>query len=72
MITIEKNIPIPFKRTYRSKYPWQDMKVGDSFFIKEANPKNIAAAVYSAAKRFEGKQFLWRDMDGGIRVWRVK
>ena len=67
-ITIEKNIPMP-ARTRTSKYPFDKLTVGDSFFV-QAKKGTLAAAANSAAKRL-GWKFSVRVVEGGVRVWRV-
>lgn len=48
MFTIEKNIPIPekgaFARGGTPKYPWNEMKVGDSFLVLFENYVRRASA----------------------------
>ena len=74
---IEKEIPIPPLRREDRKYPFADMDVGDSFFIRfsvEARKKNqskIGAAIGGYSRRNSGKKFSARCVDGGIRVWRI-
>ena len=72
MFQIEKNVPIPPRREYKTKYPWDEMDVGDSFYVPNTKSGSIACGVYRASKRFEGKKFISRSEAGGIRVWRVK
>ncbi len=86
-IKIEKNIPIPSsvtrKDTGRSKYPFLEMEVNDSFLItvESLNKKqieNARVAILSAARRLkqQGKLekrlvFISKVLPEGIRVWRV-
>jgi hypothetical protein len=64
-IKIEKNIPMPnFSRT---KYPFDQMKVGDSFF---ASKPTLGSSIMSAEAR-TGFSFKSKFQDGGTRVWRV-
>lgn len=75
---IETGITIPAKNTRRknlsrSKYPFADLKVGQSFFIpgerKKINP-------YTYTVRLKPRKFTTRSAthDGvsGIRIWRIK
>ena len=36
MITIEKGIPMPEQKRH-AKYPWDQLEVGDSFFIPNSS-----------------------------------
>lgn len=69
MIPIDKNMPIP-PRAQR-KYPWGEMEIGDSFFVKGRNVKDFHAQIYMAGRRFKRK-FALRKTDEGIRVWRIE
>lgn len=72
MFEIEKGVPIP-EITHASKYPFEKMEVGDSFFVEGDEAKNrlySSASVYS--KRHGGKtKFVVRGVDGGARCWRT-
>ena len=84
MLAIEKNIPMPEARSGRQPeggYPFQKMKVGDSFLVPVApktSPKTVTArrrlmnSHCQKAKARTGYQFSLRTMKNGIRVWRVK
>ena len=65
---IEKNIPAPKSR---SKYPFREMEVGNSFWSDNANIRSIATR---AGKRL-GYAFSTRaELNGdvkGFRVWRT-
>jgi hypothetical protein len=64
--TIQSDVPIPL---CRSKYPWAEMKVGDSVFI----PKKLASvsnASTSWAVRNNAK-FTHRTEGTGTRIWRI-
>lgn len=71
-IKIEKNVPCPKNFT---KYPFDEMDVGDSFFV-EAQGKTINAALISWKRRKKnigsGKKFIRRTVNGGQRVWRIE
>lgn len=70
-IDIDKNIPIPIMQQKR-KYPWEQMAVGDSFFIAGASVTPICNAANYASKRLGGWKFTSKTVDGGVRVWRIK
>ena len=71
MLKIESNVPMP---SPRSKYSWDQMKVGDSVLL---NGEVKVQAVFAAAQGFALKQnprwkFSSRTMPDGIRLWRVE
>ena len=71
---IDKNIPLPSLHKYTEKYPWADMKPGDSFFIEMGTPANIGACM-SARKKY-GERYVSRTVTEngvkGVRVWRIE
>lgn len=68
---IEKGIPVPSHRGAPSKYPWEQMEVGDSFFVPaEDTTKNFGSLARTSGKRM-GAKFTSRKLDGGWRVWRI-
>jgi len=70
MIQIESNVPMPSK--YRSKFPFEEMKVGDSFLVESERQRVSAknAAGFYAAKH--GGKFVSRKVEGGYRIWRTE
>jgi hypothetical protein len=69
---IEKNVPIPKNGLHgRNKYPWREMKVGDSFLFAKDITKATAYANAHAASR-AGLKFLTRRTEKGFRCWRVE
>lgn len=71
--TIEKGIPVP-KMTgagRKTKYPFESMQVGDSFFVKDGTVKTLSRSCGTYGKRLERK-FASRTVEGGARVWRVE
>ena len=70
---IESGIPIPGGRrqAHNKKYPWNELDVGQSFFVPGVAANNFASQASRAGKTY-GRRFVVRSMDGGIRVWRVK
>ena len=69
---IETNVPIT--TTYKSKYPFEDMEVGNSFYVAGEDMKTIRklrGAVSWASKRYPDTKYAVRKVDGGVRVWRV-
>lgn len=70
---IEKNIPPPVGRS-RAKYPFSEMKIGDSILDRSA--QGIAASpVANAARTYSNRsdrKFTARVVDDGVRVWRIE
>ncbi len=76
---IEKNVKVPAVHS-KHKYPWDQMSVDDSVFIKAGQGEslyNLKRKVGPAARYYgdvTGKKFktlLMRD-DNGIRIWRLE
>lgn len=67
-IKIEKGFPIPASRR---TYPFDDLKVGESFFVKDVAIAKISGSRGKAEQR-TGFKFVARTMDGGVRVWRIQ
>jgi hypothetical protein len=84
---IENNIPMPVtsKSSPYRKYPFAEMKVGDSVFFADepkgtqSNP-SVASRMYSAhsRKKFSsrkkpdgGSKFTSRKEGTGVRIWRI-
>jgi len=71
---IEKNHVVPASVDglgRREKYPWSQMEVGDSFFVKDGEVRKVAGAACHAGRR-AGKKFVVRAVDGGVRAWRYE
>jgi hypothetical protein len=83
---IEEGIPVPKKRNEGRgyEYPWDIMKVGDSFFVKmdvenmTKKEKNKKQSSISTCGRTYFKLhklnrvITTRNVEGGVRVWRIK
>lgn len=73
MYKIEKNV----SKTKKSKYPFEEMEVGDSFLIKCKNGEIHKHRTYLhlAIKRLKdasgnrSMNISTRRVDGGLRVW---
>lgn len=76
MIKIEKGLPMPRPNKRHGgvrRYPWQEMEVGDSFFVPRegTSQKAIQALSCVTSKRWAPKRWATRTMPGGFRVWRT-
>lgn len=71
---IESNVPPPSGESLRpAKYPWAEMKVGDSFHF-DGSPgtrDRISASSRSFAKTHSGFAFVTRREGDGYRIWRI-
>ena len=71
-VKVDKGVPLPKSGKGVPKYPWDDLKVGDSFIIKKCSRVSIA---YRNGLG-NGKKFVSRTVvENGkkvIRVWRVE
>lgn len=66
---IESNVPFEDNSKNR-KYPWQDMRVGDSVLI-DNNTHSARCSAYSYGKR-NSKEFRSRTEGSAIRIFRIK
>ena len=53
------------------KYPFKEMKVGQSFFVDVENAQKVQGAAHQFAKKHPEYKFLTRREGEGRRVWRV-
>ncbi|MFA4836354.1 MAG: hypothetical protein WC749_09830 [Dehalococcoidia bacterium] len=67
MYNIEKDVPIPRPCGRTKKYPYEEMEVGDSFFVPEK-----LGSIAHVSKRLYPKKFSMRFVDGGTRIWRIE
>ncbi len=72
-IKIDKNVPIPKSgKGTGFKYPLGEMKVGDSFFVRDIKIETVSSSVSLYKKKSPGKNFTVRTIEGGVRVWRTE
>jgi hypothetical protein len=77
-VKIEKHIPVPPKQTGHSsrpsKYPFDEMVIGDSVFVPAILIKGARTAASTLAKK-HGWKFTTRKLEEGgqkgVRIWRV-
>jgi len=71
---IEKNVPLPKHDVFRKrKYPFIEMEVGESFFVKGPKSKVALNGMKSIARYYRDKFnlcFTVKQVEGGIRCWR--
>lgn len=74
---VEKGIAIPLRahggRRACSKYPLDQMEVGDSYFVSCATRKDRVSAASAAHKwgKANKRIFTSRSVEGGLRIWLV-
>lgn len=72
---IESDVPVPVGDTRRArrKYPFGEMKVGDSFLVPpEGNAQRVRVAAH-AWGRAKGQKFSTLTQPcGSMRVWRIE
>lgn len=67
---IEQHIEAPIPKFGRPfKYPWDQMNVGDSFFV--AGVTSTYMSVACRHRRLKGERYTTRTENGGCRIWRV-
>ena len=78
-IKVQTDIPLPKPRAPINRYPFTNLLVGHSFFIKQRNDENLSVLttrVGSAAarwsKRHKGEKFTVRKADNGVLCWRFE
>ena len=70
-IHLDKGVPSP-DRHQRSKYPWDDMEVGDSFFAPGTKASSLNGAISMRRPKKFTRRTLVENGVKGIRVWRVE
>jgi len=65
-IKIESHIPFP------AKFPFAEMKVGDSFLVPVGTHKNTVAVYATRYARKTGTKFTVRKTPEGYRCWRIE
>ena len=66
---IDKGVPVPAGARYQ-KYPFKSMEIGDSFFVPGGTNKTHGS-ITSGAQKALGHKYTIRQVEGGLRVWRV-
>jgi hypothetical protein len=74
---IEDSMPIPPKPPRpqlgprEPMFPYAQLKIGQSFFVPRRTVKSMYST-YATAKKRNKHEYELRDVEGGVRVWRVK
>lgn len=69
MTQISNDIPFP-EDGIKSKYPWRELKVGESFVYDGSAINAQQAALYHS--RTKGKTFKASTVHNEVRVWRTE
>lgn len=78
MITIDKDKPMPngYGRGAPRKYPFDELAVGESFFVPGKKANDLYSSADCAKLRCPGRKFSRRTVTEngvtGVRVWRVQ
>jgi hypothetical protein len=72
-VMVEKNIDMPVMRVTASKYPYDEMEVGDSFMVtsERVSMINTMCGVNKKKGVELGMKFIAKRVEGGVRVWRI-
>jgi hypothetical protein len=74
---VEHGIPIPPRWEFKRRYPFRKLHVRDSFFVP-CEPQELKDRWNSLASSVRwatiqtGFKFAVRQVDGGLRVWRIQ
>lgn len=71
---IDSNVPIPSPQATgrHSRYPFREMKIGDSFLVpNEHDSVRVRSSASYFGIRNKEYRFIVRKDTGGVRVWRV-
>lgn len=70
-VEIETNIKMP-KYDGRSKYPWEELEIGDSFLLDSNHHRRSGYEMAAErSRRSSPKQFKARKVEQGTRIWRI-
>ena len=78
---IDKGIPLSSYKNKSSKYPLDEMEVGDSFFVPHPDAQKARQnAISHNAGQYKKlpkhmpfqRHFTTRTVEGGARIWRTK
>lgn len=75
MIKIEKNIPMPSvgARGRQKTYPFDEMEVGDSFYVEDRTTSQISSLAYNWKQRHgSNSKFVVKQEGPGARIWRYQ
>ena len=68
---IERGVKMPTRRQHATKYPFEEMAVGDSFEMPHEQVARIRSAAAAWGKDHSGAKFAVRIMGTTARIWRI-
>lgn len=68
---LEKGIPLPKRPGRKPTYPFEQMHIGDSFFVKNGKARSLRNSATNASRKSKHR-YAVRIVEGGVRIWRVK
>lgn len=71
MIKVDKDIPIPKVRYDRHVFPFDQLQLGDSFFVPNDHPSFHSVRSLATINKTHERAYTCRRCEGGVRVWRV-
>jgi len=71
-VKIQKGIPMPAPHAGVDFYPWQQMEIGDSFYVPGKTPAAVSSIAFKASKSNAPRVFKSRAWAKGGRIWRIK
>lgn len=74
MIKIDKKVPLPLRRSGRkSIYPFDSMRVGDSFEVSLTDRPSVTTSAKAWAKRKgNNAKFTTSAVGNKVRIWRIE
>lgn len=70
MVKIESGVAAP---AGRNRYPWKELKKGDSFAIPKGMTLSSFSGIVSNQGKRDGRTYrVGKDDKGKIRCWRIK
>lgn len=75
MYSIDTDVPLPTKpHRDNSRYPWNQMEVGHSFFVPstDAKTQSLRNLAYMRQRRHPGERYSVISEENGTRVFRVE
>ena len=73
MFKVDRDIPLPpevLENVGKRKYPWYELAVGESFWVRGRTPAQMAAC-YAQVQRKTTMRFTARRSGPGTRCWRI-
>ena len=70
MFKLERGLDIPDRKT-GPKYPYEQLELGDSFYLEGGDLSKLCNANYREWRR-TGKKYTARKVENGVRVWRIE